>query len=87
MILEKIKPYIPYMYKYRREMAIGIAALLMADFAGLLIPWLLKEVVDELPSSPSLSDLAGYGGSLFAVAILQAISRFGWRKFLFGPYR
>ena len=87
MILEKIKPYIPYMYRYRREMAIGIAALLMADFAGLLIPWLLKEVVDELPSSPSRSDLAGYGGILFAVAIVQAISRFGWRKFLFGPSR
>ena len=87
MILEKIKPYLPYIYKYRGEMAIGITALLMADFAGLLIPWLLKLVVDELPNSPSGLDLAGFGGILFAVAIVQALSRFGWRKFLFGPSR
>ena len=87
MILEKIKPYLPYIYKYRREMAIGITALLIADFAGLLIPWLLKLVVDELPNSPSRSDLAGFCGILFAVAIVQALSRFGWRKFLFGPSR
>lgn len=75
------------MYKYRRQMAVGIAALLMADFAGLIIPWLLKVVVDELPNSPSHIDLAEYGGILFSVAIVQALSRFGWRKFLFGPSR
>ena len=52
MILEKIKPYLPYMRKYRREMTIGIVALLFADLAGLSIPWLLKMVVDELPNNP-----------------------------------
>jgi len=87
MIFKRIKPYLPYMYKYRREMAIGIAALLMADLAGLVIPWLLKMVIDVLPNNPSSSDLAGFGGMFFAVAIVQALSRFGWRKFLFGPSR
>jgi ATP-binding cassette subfamily B protein len=59
----------------------------MADLAGLVIPWLLKMVVDALPNNPSSSDLAAFGGMLFAVAIVQAMSRFGWRKFLFGPSR
>ena len=75
------------MRKYRREMTIGIVALLFADLAGLSIPWLLKMVVDELPNNPSDSDLLGFGGMLFAVATVQALSRFGWRQYLFGPSR
>ena len=75
------------MLKYRREMTIGIIALLFADIAGLMIPWLLKLVVDELPNHPSNIKLAGFGGVLFIVAIVQAISRFGWRKYLFGSSR
>tara|TARA_B100000315_G_scaffold249693_1_gene281335 strand:- start:1815 stop:3572 length:1758 start_codon:yes stop_codon:yes gene_type:complete len=87
MIPEKLKAYLPYMQKYRREMTAGIFALLMADFAALLIPLLLKLVVDELPKGPSRSDLMGFGGILLVVAFVQAISRFGWRKLLFGPSR
>jgi len=87
MIFRKIKPYIPYMRKYRREMTIGIIALLFSDIAGLMIPWLLKIVVDELPNHPSNFKLAGFGGILFIVAIVQALSRFGWRKYLFGSSR
>ena len=75
------------MQKYRREMTAGIFALLMADFAALSIPLLLKLVVDELPKGPSRSDLMGFGGILLVVAFVQAISRFGWRKLLFGPSR
>lgn len=87
MILEKTRPYFAYMLKYRREMTIGIFALLFADLAGLMIPFLLKLVVDELPNHPSDLKLLQFGGMLFAVAIVQALSRFGWRKFLFGPSR
>ncbi len=75
------------MRRYRREMTIGIVALLFADLAGLSIPWLLKMVVDELPNNPSDSDLLGFGGILLAIATVQGFSRFGWRKYLFGTSR
>ena len=75
------------MRRYRREMTIGIVALLLADFAGLSIPWLLKIVVDELPNNPSDRDLLGFGGMLFVAATVQALSRFGWRQYLFGSSR
>ena len=52
------------MLRYRRDITIGIVALLFADLAGLSIPWLLKMVVDELPNSPSDLDLLGFGGIL-----------------------
>ena len=87
MVLEKIKHYIPYIIKYRRELIIGLISLLFADIAGLLIPWILKSVIDILPNNPSSLDLARFCGALFTAAIIQALSRFGWRKFLFGASR
>jgi ATP-binding cassette, subfamily B, multidrug efflux pump len=87
MIPKKIQPFLPFMAKYRREMAIGMAALLVTDLAGLVIPWLLKEFVDLLPKDPSRSVLLKYAGLLFATSVFLAIGRYGWRKYLFGPSR
>lgn len=72
---------------HRREIALGIAALLLTDFLGLVIPWFLKVVIDLLPQKPSGEVLLRYSAILFFVALAQGISRFGWRKNLFGPSR
>jgi ATP-binding cassette subfamily B multidrug efflux pump len=87
MFLKTIKSFIPYLHKYRREIGIGIAALLITDLTGLVIPWLLKQFIDALPNDPTSFLLAKYAGFLFLAALVQAVSRFGWRKFLFGPSR
>jgi ATP-binding cassette subfamily B protein len=87
MFLERFKSFLPYVARYRREIAIGMAALLVTDFAGLAIPWLLKEFVDLLPDNPTESVLLRYAALLFLFASIQAVSRFGWRRFLFGPSR
>ncbi len=85
--MKRIKAFIPYLYAYRWEMTIGIIALLATDFIGLVIPWLLKNFIDLLPHKPSSPELAWYAGMLFLAAIGQGVSRFGWRKYLFGPSR
>lgn len=87
MIPEKIKPFLPFMAKYRREMAVGMTALLMTDIAGLAIPWLLKEFIDLLPKDPSRSLLLKYAGLLFLTSVFLAVGRYGWRKYMFGPSR
>ena len=70
------------MRKYRREMTIGIVALLFADLAGLSIPWLLKMVVDELPNNPSDSDLLRFGGMLFGRSYRASVIAF-WLETIF----
>ena len=85
--MKRIRAFIPYLVAYRWEMSIGIIALLATDFIGLVIPWLLKNFIDLLPQKPSGSELAWYAGMLFLAAIGQGLSRFGWRKYLFGPSR
>ena len=87
MLLNTLRPFLPFLYKYRREVAIGMAALLLTDVAQLAIPWILKVFVDVLPQKPESATLLKYTGLLFLVAVVQAVSRFGWRKYLFGPSR
>jgi ATP-binding cassette subfamily B multidrug efflux pump len=87
MIPEKIKPFLPFMAKYKREMAVGMTALLMTDIAALVIPWLLKEFIDLLPEDPSRSHLLKYAGLLFLTSVVLAVGRYGWRKYMFGPSR
>lgn len=65
----------------------GVAALLVTDLLGLMIPWFLKTVIDLLPQKPSSDALLGYAAILFLAAMGQGLCRFGWRKYLFGPSR
>lgn len=87
MIPEKIKFFLPFIAKYRREMIVGMSALLMTDLAGLAIPWLLKEFIDLLPEDPGRPHLLKYAGLLFLTSVVLAVGRYGWRKYMFGPSR
>lgn len=87
MFWQTIKSFFPYLRPYRREIALGIAALLVTDLLGLMIPWFLKTVIDLLPQKPSGDALLGYAAILFLAAMGQGLCRFGWRKYLFGPSR
>lgn len=87
MFLSTIKSLVPYLRAHRREIALGIAALLLTDFLGLVIPWFLKVVIDLLPRQPSNEVLFHYAAILVLAALAQGICRFGWRKYLFGPSR
>ncbi len=75
------------MTPYKTDMSVGLISLLLTDIVGLLIPWLLKNVIDRLPHRPSNSELLIYSGVLFVAAGFQGLFRFGWRKYLFGPSR
>jgi len=68
-------------------MTIGIIALLLTDAAGLAIPWALKSVIDSFSSNPQTGALLSMAGLIFFLSCIQAASRFGWRKCLFGPAR
>ena len=87
MFWHRIKKFLPYLHLYKMEMCVGLLALLLTDIVGLLIPWLLKNVIDSLPQQPSTSELFLYGEILFIAAIFQGLFRFCWRKYLFGPSR
>jgi ATP-binding cassette, subfamily B, multidrug efflux pump len=85
--LENLKLFWPYISKYQRELAIGVAALIITDSATLVVPWLIKEFVDILPGKPSSGILLKYAFLLLLIALVLVTGRYGWRMYMFGPAR
>jgi ATP-binding cassette, subfamily B, multidrug efflux pump len=85
--LENLKSFWPYISKYRRELLLGIAALIITDSMTLTVPWLIKEFIDVLPEKPSSTLLLKYVFFLFMVSLVLVVGRYGWRMYMFGPSR
>ena len=85
--LENLKSFWPYISKYRKEMAIGIAALIITDSMTLVVPWLIKEFIDVLPGKPSSELLLKYVFLLLGVSLFLVAGRYGWRMYMFGSSR
>ncbi|MFQ5716672.1 MAG: ABC transporter ATP-binding protein, partial [Nitrospinales bacterium] len=75
MFFNRIKTFLPYFSAYRREIAVGLTALVLTDLVGLAIPWLLKTVVDLLPQKPPSPVLIQYAGFLFLAAAFVGLFR------------
>jgi ATP-binding cassette subfamily B multidrug efflux pump len=71
-----------YLWKYRRWVAIGLLALITVDILEVLPPLLLKWAVDAAVERQPASELLWIAGVYFAVALAQAVCRYGWRMYL-----
>ncbi len=85
--MENLKFFWPYIFKYRKELALGIGALIITDSMTLVVPWLIKEFIDILPGKPSSELLLKYVFMLLLVSFVLVLGRFGWRMYMFGPSR
>jgi len=78
----------PYFYQRRKLIIAGIACLMTVDVLQLFIPRVIKWAVDDLTAlSIDLKGLALYAGQILLIAVLMAIFRFVWRRFLIGTAR
>ncbi len=78
----------PYFRRNRRNLAIGVSALLVVDMLQLLIPRVIKLAVDDLTSyEASSANLLTYSGMVLALALGIVVFRFIWRRCLFGLSR
>jgi ATP-binding cassette, subfamily B, multidrug efflux pump len=85
--LKNLKTFWPYISKYKKELMIGISALIITDSMTLLVPWLIKEFIDVLPQKPSSGVLLEYTLFLLLIVIFLVVGRYGWRMYMFGPSR
>ncbi|WP_337290853.1 ABC transporter ATP-binding protein [Candidatus Methylomirabilis sp.] len=75
----------PYLYRHRRFLFIGLAALVMTDLCGLAIPWLTKDALDALLGGPEMTvPLWKYPALIILAAGFQVIFRYYWRTHVFG---
>ena len=82
-----LNTFVPYIRKYQNEFILGIGALIITDAMTLMVPWLIKEVVDALPHKPLENVLLKYVIFLFLISLVLVVGRFAWRKYMFGLSR
>lgn len=73
---------------YKRELILGIIALLLVDAGELVIPQIIRRAIDHLTAeSISTHLLIVYGAYIFVVALIIGFFRFFWRFFIIGTSR
>jgi ATP-binding cassette, subfamily B, multidrug efflux pump len=77
----------PYLRRYRRAYAVGIAAVAVTAGLSLLAPWVLQAAVDDLGRGVTSARLGAYAGALLALALVGGAARFLMRRVIIGASR
>jgi ATP-binding cassette subfamily B multidrug efflux pump len=79
---------LPYFRKNRLIIFTGIFCLILVDFLQLVIPRIIKWVIDDLTSlSVSPAGLLVYGLEILGIALVMGGFRYVWRRCLIGTSR
>jgi ATP-binding cassette subfamily B protein len=82
-----VRRLLPYMLRYRRQFAIGLACVAVTTGVSLAAPWVLRHAVDDLSAGVTGRKLAVYSAALLAVASISAVFRFLMRRIIVGISR
>jgi len=85
--LNNLKSFLPYVSKYRRELLLGILALIITDAMTLVVPWLIKDFIDIISVKPEKAQILKYVLLLFLISLGLMGGRYWWRKYMFGLSR
>jgi ATP-binding cassette subfamily B protein len=85
--MNELKRLLPYVRRYPRPMVLGMAALVLAKAASVLVPLVLERTVDDLTAGVTVSKLAFYGSLVIGIAAVEGFFRFWMRKLLIGVSR
>ncbi|MCW5979755.1 MAG: ABC transporter ATP-binding protein [Bryobacteraceae bacterium] len=74
----------PYIRRYRKHVAMGVAALLLRNVAASAVPLMIKEAVDSLSHGFSAMAALGFAGALIGLTALKGAFQFAMRVILVG---
>lgn len=74
-----------WLWRYRARLLAGFVSLLIVDGAGILVPLVIREVIDRLAQGEG--SLLIYAAYIAALALIMMIFRFLWRYFFIGTAR
>jgi len=77
----------PYLVRYRARLVWGVVCLLAGTSRAMMVPWLLKTVVDGIAAGRPLAALAPTLGLIAAIAVVQGVVRTGSRAIIFNVGR
>jgi ATP-binding cassette, subfamily B, multidrug efflux pump len=82
-----VRRLLPYLLRYRRKFAIGLASVAVTTGVSLAAPWVLRLAVDDLYAGVTARKLVGYSAALLAIAVTGATFRFLMRRIIIGVSR
>ncbi len=82
-----LRRLLPYLLRYRRQFAIGLACVAVTTAVSLAAPWVLRHAVDDLATGVTRRKLVVYSAALLAVALTSAVFRFLMRRIIVGISR
>ena len=87
-MLHEFRTLLEYVRKYRRHYVFGILCLMVTSGGQIVIPQFIRIAIDTIVAGDFLlRDIGRYMLYLVGVAVIIALSRFGWRFFLHGASR
>ncbi len=78
---------VPYLARYRRGLAWGLACVALANFIALAQPQVLSHAVDDLYRGVTAEKLGRYALILFGIALVAGVFRYGMRRAVLGISR
>jgi ATP-binding cassette subfamily B multidrug efflux pump len=82
-----LRRLLPFLRRYRRGLALGLACALAATAISLASPWILKLAVDDLAAGVTRGKLALYAAVLLGLAGASGVFRFWMRRLVIGISR
>jgi ATP-binding cassette subfamily B protein len=82
-----VRRLLPYLLRYRRQFAIGLACVAMTTGVSLVAPWVLQHAIDDLHTGVTRGKLLLYAGALLAIAVTGATFRYLMRRIIIGVSR
>ena len=76
-----------YLRPHRRSVLLGAAALVVVNLLSVMIPLLVRRVIDDVQDGFSLADVTGQAGLILALATVMGLVRLISRMLVFGVGR
>jgi ATP-binding cassette subfamily B protein len=86
-MLRPFRPLRPYLVRYKNRFVAGFICLLVSQLAGVVVPLIIKEGIDDLTRGGTARKLLGVAGLLLAFAVCKAVLQFWMRWILIGISR
>lgn len=68
---------INYVKPYAKRMALAVVCIILAASANLYVPWILKDIIDQVLANKDMSTLNAIAGGIVVVFFLRAIFLYG----------
>jgi len=82
-----VKSVWPYLWKYRRDMALGMGALLLTDFMKAALPLAIRSGIDSLMKGFRLSLVFEFAALIVLISIVRGLFQYWMRVILIGLSR